>query len=113
MPFLLPAEFQKKLSPTTQKIYKGKLNKIAKEGFETVDSLKTNAKAVVEVIKTLTGDGMTDKDQYSRRTYLSAIFWVGKFPKKNPYYTYWQKCLPELDTTTGLKWLKKKDFVDT
>jgi len=112
MPFLLPLTFQKELSPTTQKIYKGKLNNLAKEGFETVDSLKTNASAVIEAIKKLTGDGKTDKDQYSRRLYLSAIFWVVKMPKKNRYYTYYQRCGPSVNSVTGLPWVKKKDFVE-
>ena len=110
MPFLLPLTFQKELSPTTQKIYKGKLNNLSKEGFLDIDSLKKDPKAVIETIKKLTGDDMTDKAQYSRRLYLSAIFWVAKFPKKNQFYTYYQKCLPSVDSSTGLKWVKKSQL---
>ena len=119
MPFLLPLVFpvrkapKTELSDTTKKIYKSKLNHLAKEGFETVDSLKNGATAaVIEAIKKLTGEGMTDAIQALRRTYLSAIFWVAKFPKKNPYYTYWQKCMPSVNFSTGDKWLKKTKFVE-
>ena len=117
MPFLLPLVFpvrkapKTELSDTTKKIYKSKLNKLSTEGFLDVDSLKNDPKAAIEAIKKLTGDEMTDKAQYSRRLYLSAIFWVAKFPKKNPYYTYWQKCMPSVNYVTGLPWVKKKDFV--
>jgi hypothetical protein len=116
MPFLLPLVFpvreapKTELSDTTKKIYKSKLNNLAKEGFETVDSLKNGATAVIEAIKKLTGEGTTDALQALRRTYLSAIFWVVKMPKKNPYYTYWQKCMPSVNIETGLKWKKKKDL---
>ena len=110
MPFLLPSEFQKEIALSTQKVYKGKLNRLAKEGFETVDSLKTNPKAVIQAIKTITGDEMTDKAQHLRRYYISSIFWVAKMPKKNPYYTYYQKCLPAVNASTGEKWVKKSQL---
>ena len=110
MPFTFPSEFQKEIAPSTQKVYKTKLNRLAKEGFETTDSLKANPKAVIEAIKTITGEGMSDKDQHARRYFISAIFWVIKMPKKNPYYTYYQRCLPGVDSSTGLKWVKKKDL---
>lgn len=110
MPFMFPSEFQKDLAETTKKVYKAKLNRLAKEGFETTDSLKTNPKAVIEAIKTITGEDKTDKAQHARRYFLSAIFWVIKMPKKNPYYTYYQRCLPGVDSSTGLKWVKKKDL---
>jgi hypothetical protein len=109
MPFILPAQFQKDLATTTKKVYRGKLNNLAKHGFETVDNLKTNPKAVIETIKNITGDEMTDKAQHLRRYYLSAIFWVAKFPKKNPYYTYYKKCGPSINDKTGKKWLPKKE----
>jgi hypothetical protein len=110
MPFTFPSEFHKEIAETTKKVYKAKLNRLAKEGFETVDSLKKDPKAVIEAIKTITGEEMTDKAQHARRYFLSSIFWVAKFPKKNPYYTYYQKCLPATDSSTGLKWVKKKDL---
>lgn len=110
MPFTFPSEFQKEIAPSTQKVYKTKLNRLAKEGFETVDSLKTNPKAVIEAIKTITGDDKTDKAQHARRYFISAIFWVIKMPKKNPYYTYYQKCLPAVDSSTGEKWVKKSQL---
>lgn len=116
MPFLLPLVFpvrappKTELSETTKKIYKSKLNKLSTEGFTDVDSLKANPKAVIEAIKKLTGEETTDALQALRRTYLSAIFWVAKFPQKNPYYTYWQKCMPSVNLETGLKWKKKKDL---
>jgi hypothetical protein len=110
MPFQLPSKFNKELAPTTIKVYKGKLNKLSKEGFDTVDSLKNDPKAVIEAIKKLTGDDTDDKSQNVRRYYLSAIFWVADFPKKNPYYTYYQKCLPAFNGATGEKWVKRKDL---
>jgi hypothetical protein len=110
MPFTFPSEFHKEIAETTKKVYKAKLNRLAKEGFETVDSLKKDPKAVIEAIKTITGEGMTDKDQHARRYFLSSIFWVAKFPKKNPYYTYYKKCGPAKDLSTGDKWLPKKKY---
>ncbi len=110
MPFQLPSEFQKDLAPTTAKVYKGKLNNLAKEGFNTVESLKKDTKAVIEAIKKLSGDGTDDKSQNVRRYYLSAIFWVADMPKKNAYYTYYQKCLPNKVAGTDKDWVKRKDF---
>jgi hypothetical protein len=110
MPFIYPLKFQKELALTTIKVYKGKLNKLSKEGFDTVDSLKKDPNAVIEAIKKLTGDGVDDKSHTVRRYYLCAIFWVADFPRKNPYYTYWQECLPSINEKTGLKWVKKTDL---
>jgi hypothetical protein len=110
MPFQFPTKFNKELAPTTVKVYKGKLNKLAKEGFDTVDSLNNDPNAVIEAIKKLTGDGTDDKSQNVRRYYLSAIFWVATFPKKNLYYNYYQKCLPAFNIVSGEKWVKKQDL---
>jgi hypothetical protein len=108
--FILPATFAKDIALTTQKVYKGKLNKLAKEGFDTVDKLKSDSKNVIATIKKLTGDDDTEKTRHNRRYYLSAIFWVKKFPKRNAYYTFWQKCVPLKDISTNDDWLKKKDY---
>lgn len=110
MPFILPSEFQKEIAPSTQKVYRGKLNILAKEGFDTVDSLQKDPKAVIAAIKTISGDATDDKSQNVRRYYISAIFWVAKFPKKNPYYTYYQKCLPNKVAGTDKDWVKRKDY---
>lgn len=110
MPFVLPSEFQKDLAPTTAKVYKGKLNNLAREGFDTVESLQKDPKAVITAIKKLSGDSTDDKSQNVRRYYLSSIFWVAEMPKKNPYHTYYQKCLPGVNEATGEKWVKRKDY---
>lgn len=110
MPFQLPAEFQKEIAQSTQKVYKGKLNNLAKEGFDTIESLKKDPKSVIQSIKKLTGDSKDDKAQNARRYYISSIFWVAKFPKKNPYYTYYQTCLPSKVFGTDKDWVKRKDF---
>lgn len=112
MPFQMPPTFQKKLATTTVKVYKGKLNKLSKEGFETVDSLKNDPKSVIEAIKKLTGDATNDKTQHVRRYYLSAIFWVADLPKNNPYYTYYQQCLPSYNDSTRKKWVERENFKD-
>jgi hypothetical protein len=109
--FVLPDTFQKELSVNSQKVYKGKLNKLAKEGYDTPEKLKSDSVKVIQAIKKLTGDGNDEKSRTLRRSYISAIFWVQKFPKKNAYYTYYQKCLPLKVQGTETDWKKRKDYV--
>jgi hypothetical protein len=110
MPFQLPDTFQKEIAPTTQKVYKGKLNALAKEGFDTVDALKTKPKEVIAAIKKISGESEDEKARNLRRYFLSAIRWVVKLPNKNPYYTYYQKCLPLKVLGTENNWVKKSKY---
>jgi len=108
--FTLPTTFQKDIAATTQKVYKGKLNILAKHGFDTVESLKKRAKDVIETIKQITGISDDDKARHARRYFISAIFWVTKMPKRNRYYTYYQKCLPLKVLGTDDDWVRKTRF---
>jgi len=109
--FILPTVFQKELALNTQKVYKGKLNNLAKEGYDTPEKLKSDSVKVIQAIKKLTGDADDEKSRNARRYYICAIFWVQKFPKKNAYYTYYQKCLPLKVMGTETDWKKRKDFI--
>jgi hypothetical protein len=108
--FVLPTTFQKELALTTQKVYISKLNNLAKEGYDTTDKLKSDSVKVIQAIKKITGDGDDEKSRNARRYYISAIFWVQKFPKKNAYYTYYQKCLPLKVMGTEKDWKKKTEY---
>ena len=108
MPFILPDTFQKELAESTQKVYKGKLNALAREGYDTVEKLKSKQAEVVEVIKKLTTGEDSESLRNVRRYFLSAIFWTTELPKKNAYHTYWQKeCMPMKVFGTDDKWVKK------
>ncbi len=111
MPFILPDTFQKELAQSTQKVYKGKLNALAKEGFDSVEALKTKQSEVVQAIKKLTEGTDSESLRNVRRYFLSAIFWVIELPKKNDYHKYWQKeCLPLKVAGTDDTWVKKSKF---
>jgi hypothetical protein len=108
--FELPAEFQKEVAASTQKVYKSKLNALAEKGFDTVEKIQTEQKKVVEEIKEMTGDGNDEKSRLKRRVILSAIFWAVKLPAKNQYHTYWQRTTPLKVVGTGDRWRRKKDY---
>ena len=115
MPFELPAEFQKEIAPSTQKVYKSKLNALAARGYDTVEKIQKEQKKVVEEIKDITGEGSDEKSRLQRRIMLSAIFWAVKLPLKNQYHAYWQKTTPLVvkgGDEDGKKWKKKKDYKD-
>jgi len=114
MPFILPDTFQKEeLAESTKKVYKGKLNALAREGYDTVDKLITKQSDVVEAIKKITTAEDSELIRNTRRYFLSAIFWVADLPKKNAYHVYWQKeCLPMKVAGTENKWVKKSKFKD-
>jgi hypothetical protein len=113
MPFQLPETFQKVITPATQKVYKGKLNALAKHGFDTVDALKTKKKEVIAAIKKISGESDDEKARNLRRYFLSAISWVVKLPAKNPYRTYYQKCLPLKVLGTDKDWVKRSEYTPT
>jgi hypothetical protein len=101
------------LTPTTEKLYRGKLNALAKAGYPDIASVWKNSLAVIKVIKALTGDGETDMDKMKRRQFLSAIFAVSpeeKTSKSNWLYRYYQKCLPGQNDKTGEAWVKRTEF---
>ena len=110
MTFTLPDTFQKELAKSSQAIYKSKLNALAREGFDSVDMLKTKSKEVIAKIKELTGDEDTEAVRYTRRVFLSAIFWVASFPKTNAYYTFFKKCSPFKVAGTDKNWVTAKKF---
>lgn len=109
MPFTLPDTFKnKELSPNTQKIYKSKLNALAKRGYDTTAALMGNKKEVIAAIEEL-APGSDAAARQKKRTFLSAIFWVlPDIPAKNPYYTYYQKVLPTEVTGSDASWVPKK-----
>ena len=110
MPFTLPETLTKELSPATQKIYKSKLNALAKMGYDTAEALMANKKEVIESIKTLVPDDDAAARQ-KKRTFLSAIFWcLPGIPAKNPYYTYYQEVLPTSVAGTDAAWKPRKEY---
>ena len=113
MPFEMPAEFQKTIATSTQKVYKSKLNALAAKGFDTVEKVQKEQKKVVEAIKEITDEEQDERSRHHRRTILSAIFWAIPLPLKNYYHTYWQKATPlsvHGGEHEGDKWKKKKDY---
>lgn len=105
MPFALPDTFkEKELSPNTQKIYKSKLNALAKRGYDTPAALMANKKEVIAAIEEMAGE-----DRQKKRCILSAIFWVlPGIPAKNAYHTYYQKVLPTEVAGSDAAWVPKK-----
>ena len=111
MPFTLPETFRnKELSVNTQKIYKSKLNALAKAGYDTTAALLANKLQVIRVIKELVpGDDAASRQK--KRTFLSAIFWVlpeSVLPAKNPYHAYYQKVLPTEVAGSDAAWVPRK-----
>ena len=107
MPFQLPTSFQKDLAPSTQHIYKTKLNALAKKGFDTIEKLGRSQSDVIQAIKSLTEGEDSEKIRNIRRYFLSAIFWVTPISKDNEYYHYWQSdCLPLKISNSQTKWQK-------
>jgi hypothetical protein len=106
--------FTKDLALTTQKVYKGKLNALAEEGFDTAQKLWSKPGRAVKAIKKLTGDGTAETDNHTRRLILSAIFAVFSEEQRksnNAFYRYYQRVLPKKDGATEKAWLPRKDYV--
>ena len=59
----------------TVKVYKSKLNFLAKNGFKNVNDLMSHAPEVCKLIKDK-HSGNSDLDKQLRRIFLSAIFYV-------------------------------------
>jgi len=110
--FIHPATYSKNLAESTAKVYSGKLNTLAKAGFDTVQSLHTNPGGVIEAIATA-APGDTEANKTARRYFLSAIFWVLPAEyrtKENAFHRYWERNMPDVDQSTGAKWVKKKNL---
>ena len=108
--FQMPDELHKDLSPTSQKIYKTRLNTLARAGYPTVDALLSNKTKVIAVIKEAVSS--VSQERMVARQYISAISWVcGKdaMGANNAYQKYYQTVLPK-ETSDGDRWLKKNKF---
>jgi hypothetical protein len=112
MPFELPSEFQKEIATSTAKVYKTKLNKLASEGFGTVEALRSRPVEVIAAINRLSPGTGTEKERHAQRYYLCAIRWVLALPKKNRYYTYYQKILPLKVNGTEEPWVRRTNYKD-
>ena len=109
--FQMPETLHKELAPTSQKIYKSRLNALAKVGYDTVESLLTNKTKVVTAIK-MDVAARGDNNKMIARQFISAISWVcGKeaLGANNAYQKYYQTVLPGA-TADGEKWVKKKNY---
>jgi len=77
------------LKKSSRNLYRSLLNKLAKEGYSTVQELIDNSKEVLEYITT------QYKTKRERRVILSAIFYIlvdtEYIKTKNPYYVYFQE----------------------
>lgn len=69
--FTVPPIQSKVISPSTLKLYKSNLNKLAKEGITTVSELLANQEKVIQI-----GQTATKKDPTKMRIFLSACFYV-------------------------------------
>jgi len=108
-----PMPSDKEFSPVTQKIYKGRLNSLAKQDskWENVQGLKKHSKDVIKHIDSLGDD--TEKGRLKKRGILQAVFSVldEKYRKsKNSYYKFWQKSAMPLTAKDGEKWKARKDY---
>lgn len=104
MTFIFPDPLPDKPSvqgKSTIKIYKSKLNKIGKLGYNTPELLIDNSTEVIDHIK----NGYTDN--YQRRVVLCAIFWIlhgtDYVTTTNPYHAYYQEVLPDWDAVAICK----------
>lgn len=108
--FTHPATYSKNIADSTAKVYSGKLNTLARAGFDTVDMVLAAPLKVVEAIQ-IAAPGDTEANKTARRYFLSALFWVlpaDYRTKENPLHRYWEQNMPSTDLSTGLPWKKKK-----
>lgn len=81
------------LKKSSINLYRSLLNKIAKEGYDTQQSLIDNSKEVIEYIENLY------TDNHKKRVIMSAIFYILvdlEYSKSsNPYYVYFQSLKSE------------------
>lgn len=108
--FTLEPDVALKESPAAEnskKIYRGRLNTIAKEGLASNRAeLKKNHKKVIAFIQSLYADD--EGGRQKKRQIVYAIFWamdVDYLAKKNWYYKYLQTINPIKHTVTGEAWM--------
>ena len=98
-------------SPTSKKIYQGKLNSIEKAGLASNRAeLKKNHKKVIAYIETLYPDDEAGRQK--KRVYVFAVFWAMDaqyLKKKNMFWKYLQRINPR-HTSTGASWLPLKEY---
>jgi hypothetical protein len=114
MPFELPDEFaprKTELSEATKKVYKGRLNSLAKLGLASnAEELRKNHKEVLAHLKEMNNGEEMSKVKV--RGILTAILWPQPKDyreKKNPYYKYFQKVLPS--KAGDDKWVPASKYV--
>jgi len=102
MTFILPDSFAPKyqkdgsprtLSRNTIKTYKSRLNKLASQGFSTVDELLRQPQAVILAINQLLPGMESPALRQEKRIFFSAIFWVlpeQYLQRENPYHKAFQ-----------------------
>ena len=78
------------LAKSSRNLYRSLLNKLSKEGYDTIDKLIAEPKKVIKIIEEL----YKDKGKRDKRVIVSAIFYIlcdTEFIKSsNPYYVYFQ-----------------------
>jgi hypothetical protein len=100
------------LSERTIKDYTAKLNKLAKEGWDTRAKLKRNHDKVIAFIKTMYPED-NERGRHNKRFVIYAIFWamdINYLKKPNPYYQYLQTIPPIVNVNTGEKWKSLDEF---
>ena len=114
MPFELPKDFAPRtteLSEATKKVYRGRLNTLAKGEFgNNAEELRENHKKIITHLKTL--DDKTELAKMKIRGILTAILWVQPQvfrEKSNQFYKYYQKVLP--DKVGDKDWVARKNYV--
>jgi hypothetical protein len=117
MNFTLEPDVLLKESPaseTTKKIYKSKLNALAKQGLATSRrELKGNAKKIKAYIESLYPDD--EGGRLKKRLIVYAIFYAmdaAYLKKQNVYYKYLQTINPIKDAASGKAWLPIKEYRD-
>jgi len=91
MPFkFIPVSKDTTLAKSSRALYRSLLNKLSKEGYDTIDKLIGDPKEVVKIIEIL----YSGKGKREKRVIVSAIFYIlcdTEFIKSpNPYYDYFQ-----------------------
>ena len=115
MKFELEPDVALKASPaseTSRKIYRGKLNSIAKaELASNRVELKKAHKAVIKYIDEMYSDD--EGGRQKKRVIVYAIFYamdVKYLKKPNDYYTYLQTINPLKHSVTGADWIPLAEY---
>ena len=81
---------------STKKVYKSRLNWLAKQGYDTPEKLMAKASEVANLLNT---PDRSTKALHFRRNVISAIMWVvpEQFSlSRNPYYDLFQQSFHEM-----------------